>query len=140
VAAVISSSGCRQPHRRLRFVGGQRTAHRGTEVVVLGLERGEPFQLFGAAKMRLGGLGEFGEVGEMRMASQVRFARLREAVRGVLLDRAGHPVARCAVALSEQQRLLGQRGEQLVHLLLFDRSANADPLGCFQACPAREHR
>ena len=76
----------------------------------------------------------------MRMARQVRFPRLREPVPGVLLDRAEHPVARCAVALGEQQRFLGQRGEQLEHLLLLDPVAGADPLGRFQARPAGEHR
>ena len=65
----------------MRLAGRERTTHRRTDVVVLGLERGEPFQLLGAAKMRLRGLGEFGEVGEMRMARQVRFPRLREPVR-----------------------------------------------------------
>jgi len=38
---------------------------------VLGLERGEPFQLLGAAKMRLRGLGELGEVAEVRLARQI---------------------------------------------------------------------
>jgi hypothetical protein len=57
----------------VRLAGRERAAHRGTDVVVLDLERGEPFQLLGAAKMRLRGLGELGEVREMRMARQIRF-------------------------------------------------------------------
>ena len=112
---------------------------------MLDLERGEPFQLLGAAQMRLRGLGEFGEVGEMRMARQVRFPRLREPVPGVFLDRVEHPVARCAVAFGEQQRFLGQRGEQLEHLLRLDRplldcTGDADLLGRVQARSAGEHR
>ena len=136
----VEAGASREPHRRLRLAGGERAAHRRTDVVVLGLERGEPVQLLGAAQVRLRGLGEFGEVGQVRVPRQVRFARFREPVRGVLLDRADHPVARCAVALGEQQRFLGQRGEQVEHLLRLDRIAGADPLGRFQARPAGEHR
>src|SRR5215467_6320172 len=143
VAATISSrpSTRRPPSHQYqpaaaasRIAGRERTTHRGTDVVVLGLERGKPFQLLGAAKMRLRGLGEFGEVAEMRTAYQVRFPRLREPLRGVLLDRADHPVARSPahlpipLHLGEQQGLLGQRGEQLEHLLLLDRIAGADSL------------
>ena len=120
----------------MRFTGGDRPTHRGADVVVLGTERGEPFQLLGAAQMRVRDLGELGEVREVRVARQLRFLRIREPLPGVLLDRAEHPVARCAVAVGEQQRLLGQRGEQLEHLLLLDRIADADPLGRLQARPA----
>jgi hypothetical protein len=91
----------REPHCPVRLAGRDRTTHRRTDVVVLGLERGEPFQLLGAAKMRLRGLGEFGEVGEMRMAREIRLPRLGKPVGRVLLDRADHPVARYAVALGE---------------------------------------
>ena len=92
-----------EPHRRLRLAGRERAAHRGTDVVVFGLERGKPFQLLGAAKMRLRGLGECGEVGEMRVARQVGLPRLGEPLPGVLLDRAVHPVARCVVGCGAQQ-------------------------------------
>jgi hypothetical protein len=43
-------------------------------------------------------------------------------------------------SLGEQQRFLGQRGEQLEHLLLLDRITDADLLGRVQARPAGEHR
>ena len=77
-------------------------------------------QLLGAAQVRIGGLGELGEVGEVRPAGQLRFPGLLEPLRGVLLDRVEHPVARRAVAGGDQQRLLGQRGEQLEHLVRLD--------------------
>ncbi len=130
----------REPHRPVRLTGRDRTTHREADVVVLDLKRGQPLQLLGAAKMGLRGFGEFGEVLEMRTAREIRFPCLREPVPGVLPDRADHPVARCAVALGEHQRLLGQRGQQLEHLLRLDRVARADPFGRFQARPAGEHR
>jgi hypothetical protein len=46
--------------------------------VVLGLERGEPFQLLGAAKMRPRGLGEFG--GRALTPDPVDERRLRDRV------------------------------------------------------------
>ena len=124
----------------MRLAGCERATQRGTDVVVLGLERGEPFQLLGTAQMRVRGLGESGEVGEMRMARQVRFPRLREPVPGVFLDRVEHPVARCAVLVGAQQRFLGQRGEQLEHFPPLDRITAADLLGRVQARSAGEHR
>ena len=97
----IPAGGSGEPHRPVGPAGRERTAHRGTDVVVLDLDRGKPFQLLGAAKMRLRDFGEFGEIREMRTARQIRFPRLREPVLGVLLDRAEHPVARRPVALGE---------------------------------------
>src|SRR5438034_2621392 len=48
----------REPHGPVRLAARDRTTHRRTDVVVLGLKRGQPFQLVGAAKMRLRGFGE----------------------------------------------------------------------------------
>ncbi len=53
-----TSSARREPHRRVRLAGRERATHPRTDVVVLDLERGEPFQLLGAAQMRLRGFGE----------------------------------------------------------------------------------
>ena len=69
----VPARGRREPHRRLRLTRRERAAHRRTDVVVLDLERGEPAHLLGAAQVRIRGLGEFGEVAEMRLPSQVRF-------------------------------------------------------------------
>ena len=68
------------------------------------------------------------------------FARLREPVPGVFLDRVEHPVARCAAALGAQQRFLGQRGQQLEHFPPLGRITAADLLGRVQARPAGEDR
>jgi len=89
----VPAGGRREPHRPLRLAGHERTTHGGTDVVVLGLDRGEPFQLLGAEKMWIRGFSEFGEVREVRVARQVRFARLGEPLAGVLLDRTEHPVS-----------------------------------------------
>lgn len=131
----IPARGRSESHSADRVADRERGPHRDGDVVVLGIEHREPLQLLSAAQMRFGGLGQLGEIREVRAAGRIRITRLREPILGILLDRLQHSVA--GAANHDQQRFVGECREQLEHL---PRFAPTDLLGRRQTHPAGEHR
>ena len=71
----------------------------------------------------------------MRPLDRGHLARLGEPLRPVLPEGLEHPVARLAARAALQQRLVGQRGEQVEHVRGLHRAAGADRLGGVRVTP-----
>ena len=91
----------------------QAPGQRGAQVVVLGVEHGQPGDLIGGRQVRLGPLGQRQAPGQMPASRLLLLARLRQPLGGVLAHRLQQPAAHLPAGLlvGHQQRLVDEAGQ-----------------------------
>ena len=140
-AAATSRSPASGSSVRVRGAPGQR----GVDVVALGGQPRQPPGLPVAAQLRLGPLGQGGEVADVRPGDPVGLAGLGQPLGGVLPDRLQQVVPRPAVpvasgAVDDDQRPVDQPAEQVHDRRRVQRLAAGDGLHGLQRPAAAEHR
>ncbi|HST66535.1 MAG TPA: BTAD domain-containing putative transcriptional regulator, partial [Mycobacteriales bacterium] len=102
---------------------------RGQQVVPFGGQPEQPLDLLGPAQVRIGRLGHGQEVVCVRPLDRRHVAGRGQPLDAELAQRLQHPVARLQPRHLLQQRLVGQRREQVGDVGRGHRTAGADGLG-----------
>jgi hypothetical protein len=135
----VPAEGGGQPHRDRPVADRNRAADRGVQVVLVGRQSPQPVKLLATEQVILARLGQPGEILRVRFADLLRLPRLGQPFLAVGPDDLQHPVPGRVVP-DDQQRLVGQCGQQVQDLVGADAGSGADLLGRLQRGAAGEDR
>ena len=128
-------------HQPSQVPGLRRPVHRGAQIIQIGRKPRHPGLRLSTAETRVRPPGQPDMELQMAITHPIGIVQLGQPLPGIHPDRLQQPVAGPAVALDDlQQRLLGQCGDQVKHVVAVDAVPAHHRLGSIQFKRPGKHR